>query len=231
MVALTWGGLLRFPYLLGGSMSDWFDSAAKRAAGQEKLGLSRGLTRRRVVQGAAWSVPAIAIAAPIPAFAGVSQGLLEFTGQNCKLPGNSAIDPYTNGAVYMFRAVNTTATAATICITEIARTGQSFTSADVTVIRVSGTGTLCVDVGDCFVVPANSSTLYALVTKEWSNSANGALTASFTVDGVAAPPGTTDSDGLNPITSNPSCAIGGSCTQISDALTKCILKGLGQSTC
>src|SRR6478609_437452 len=100
MIASTWGGLLRFPYLLGGSMSDRFDAAAKRAAGQEKLGLSRGLTRRRVVQGAAWSVPAIAIAAPIPAFA-ASQGFLKFTGENCKLPGNSTA-PWTDGAVYIF---------------------------------------------------------------------------------------------------------------------------------
>ena len=57
------------------------------------------------------------------------------------------MDPYSNGAVYLFTANNTTAIEATIAIESIARTGQSFTSSDVTVIRVSGTGALCVDVG------------------------------------------------------------------------------------
>ena len=208
-------------------MSDRFNAAATRAAGQEKFGLSR----RRVVQGAAWSVPAIAIAVPVPAFAGASQGVLEFTGQNCKLPGNSAIDPYTNGAVYIFKANNTTAVSADIVIQSIARTGQSFTSSDITVVKLTGTGALCTDVGSSFTIAANSSDLYALVTKEWTNSANGALTANFTVNGVAATPGTTQSDGLNPITSNPSCGIGGSCSQIIDPYIQCILKAIGQTTC
>ena len=48
-----------------------------------------GISRRRVTQGVAWAVPAIAIAAPVPAFAGASQGILTLEGTGCKLPGNS----------------------------------------------------------------------------------------------------------------------------------------------
>ena len=62
-----------------------------------------GISRRRVTQGVAWAVPVIAIAAPVPAFAGASQGILQVEGTGCKLPGNS-------NATYKGYAFNLTAT-------------------------------------------------------------------------------------------------------------------------
>ena len=47
-----------------------------------------GVSRRTVTKAMAWAVPAIAIAAPAPAFA-VSGGVLQLTGTGCKLPGNA----------------------------------------------------------------------------------------------------------------------------------------------
>jgi hypothetical protein len=47
-----------------------------------------GISRRTVVKGATWSVPAIIVAGAAPA-AAVSGSLVDFTGNACKLPGSS----------------------------------------------------------------------------------------------------------------------------------------------
>lgn len=47
-----------------------------------------GVSRRSVVKGAAWAVPAVAVASAAPAMA-ASKGPISFTGKACKLPGNS----------------------------------------------------------------------------------------------------------------------------------------------
>ncbi|GAB3067121.1 hypothetical protein GCM10027053_33300 [Intrasporangium mesophilum] len=46
-------------------------------------------SRRSVVKGAAWAVPAVVVAGAAPTVA-ASEGLLSFTGRACKLPGNSS---------------------------------------------------------------------------------------------------------------------------------------------
>ena len=46
-------------------------------------------SRRSVVKGAAWAVPAIAVASAAPTVA-ASAGFLTFTGSACKLPGSSS---------------------------------------------------------------------------------------------------------------------------------------------
>jgi hypothetical protein len=51
-------------------------------------GASNNVSRRRVVAGAAWSVPAVMVASAAPAVA-ASPGFLTFTGEACKLPGNA----------------------------------------------------------------------------------------------------------------------------------------------
>ena len=66
-----------------------------------------GVSRRTVTKAMAWAVPAIAIAAPVPAFAGASQGILRLEGTGCKLPGNSN-DIY-KGYAFNLTATNTTA--------------------------------------------------------------------------------------------------------------------------
>ena len=46
-------------------------------------------SRRSVVKGAAWAVPAVVVAGAAPTVA-ASEGFLTFTGKACKLPGNSS---------------------------------------------------------------------------------------------------------------------------------------------
>ncbi len=47
-----------------------------------------GVSRRTVAKAMAWSVPAIALAVPTPAYA-ASPGFLTVTGDGCKLPGRA----------------------------------------------------------------------------------------------------------------------------------------------
>ena len=70
-----------------------------------------GVSRRTVAKAMAWSVPAIALAVPAPAFA-ASQGIVQLTGTGCKLPGNSQ-DLY-KGYAFKASAVNTTAAPVTV---------------------------------------------------------------------------------------------------------------------
>ena len=49
----------------------------------------KGISRRTVTKAMAWAVPAIAIAAPVPAFAASGGPPGVAVGQACKLPGNS----------------------------------------------------------------------------------------------------------------------------------------------
>lgn len=50
---------------------------------------SEGISRRTVTKAMAWAVPAIAIAAPVPAFAASGETPVIETGAACKAPGNS----------------------------------------------------------------------------------------------------------------------------------------------
>ncbi|MEO7448920.1 MAG: hypothetical protein ABI336_11670 [Humibacillus sp.] len=76
-------------------------------------------SRRSVVKGAAWAVPAVVVAAAAPTVA-ASQGLLTLNGNACKLPGNSQ-STY-KGYVFELRANNAIGSNprdAIICITGI----------------------------------------------------------------------------------------------------------------
>ena len=64
---------------------------------------SKPPTRRAVVKGAAWTMPAVIMAAPAPMIA-ASTGPLTFTGAACKLPGGSS-DSY-KGYVFELVATN-----------------------------------------------------------------------------------------------------------------------------
>ncbi|WP_020145219.1 hypothetical protein [Terracoccus sp. 273MFTsu3.1] len=65
---------------------------------------SHSPTRRTVVKGAAWTMPAVLVAAPAPVVA-ASVAPLTFTGSACKLPGGSS-DTYKG---YVFELVATSA--------------------------------------------------------------------------------------------------------------------------
>lgn len=49
----------------------------------------KGISRRTVTKAMAWSVPAIAIAAPVPAMAASGSGPVLVPGPACKIPGNT----------------------------------------------------------------------------------------------------------------------------------------------
>lgn len=64
------------------------DISASRGSEQ-----SEGISRRTVTKAMAWAVPAIAIAAPVPAFAASGDKPEGFFEGACKLPGNSCGNP------------------------------------------------------------------------------------------------------------------------------------------
>ena len=107
-----------------------------------------GISRRRVTQGVAWAVPAIAIAAPVPAFAGASQGILRLEGTGCKLPGAS-------NDIYKGYAFNLTATNPRSDIDYCIRIDSVTLNGDdlgaVTVVNLA-TGA-CANLGNPFCVP------------------------------------------------------------------------------
>jgi hypothetical protein len=190
-----------------------------------------GISRRTVTKAMAWAVPAIAIAAPVPAFAGASQGTLTLTGAACKLPGNSSAPYSTNGAVYLFTVTNTTVNSSTISITSVLRSGSSNANLGFSIVRISGAGTCCTLLGSTITVAANSSDTFALVTGGWDNSANGQLTVSYNVGGVPQTPATTTPGSLEPVTpGGANCNIGGSCA-ISAAISTCYLQAVGVAGC
>ncbi|KRF43276.1 hypothetical protein ASH01_15875 [Terrabacter sp. Soil811] len=73
-------------------------------------------SRRSVVKGAAWAVPAVVVAGAAPTVA-ASSGPLAFTGGACKLPGNST--DILKGYVFELTAVNSPGPQPTTGITVI----------------------------------------------------------------------------------------------------------------
>src|SRR4051812_32691651 len=72
-----------------------------------------GLSRRSVVKGAAWAMPAVVVAPPAPLVA-ASTGALSFPGRACKLPGNST-HTY-KGYVFELSASSTGSTINTVTV-------------------------------------------------------------------------------------------------------------------
>ena len=167
-----------------------------------------GISRRRVTQGVAWAVPVIAIAAPVPAFAGASQGILTLEGTGCKLPGAS-------NATYKGYAFNLTATnprtdvAYCIKITSVTLNGSNLGAA--TVVNLASGA--CSNLGNPFCVAASTTlTDLAIVTADAGSSSNGQLIVTYSVREtancgacnsggtfVAAPPASTGINDAPPI--------------------------------
>ena len=116
-------------------------------------------TRRTVVRGAAWTVPVIAIAAPVPAFSASFPPIkLTFTsGEKC--PGNSNGDNQGNRKTYIFQfQADSPPVAGSISANTVTVNGAVFTVTRVTVI---------------------GSTVY-MVTESSGNSANASGQGSIT---------------------------------------------------
>ena len=134
-----------------------------------------GISRRTVTKAMAWAVPAIAIAAPVPAFA-ASGGSFNLSGLGCKLPGNS--NSIYKGYAFRLSIANTTNSSITLNITEITLNGVDL--GDVKIVNLD-TGNSQVNP---FLIPADTSyPNLALLTENATNSSNGTLSVTYTIDG------------------------------------------------
>ena len=67
-----------------------------------------GVSRRTVAKAMAWSVPAVALAVPAPAYAASGGPPTIIVGDACKLPGNSCGDVFVKGYVFEVTITNNT---------------------------------------------------------------------------------------------------------------------------
>ncbi|BDZ64692.1 hypothetical protein [Agromyces mangrovi Wang et al. 2018] len=150
----------------------------------------KGISRRTVTKAMAWSVPAVAVAASVPAYA-ASPGIITLDGRACKLPGNSN-DTY-KGYAFGIIATNPFNVPITVTINSIALGGSSL--APFTIINLD----TCTEIGVSGVIPA-MTTLDNLVvlTADAQNSQNNTLTANYTITG--GPGGNEDISAAVPVT-------------------------------
>ena len=140
-----------------------------------------GVSRRTVTKAMAWAVPAIAIAAPVPAFAGASQGILTLDGTGCKLPGNS--NPTYKGYAFNINVSNTTPnTYYSIRVLSVTLNGSDLGAA--AVLNLSN----CELLSNPFCVgPGQNLTDLALVTAGAGSSSNGQLVVTYEVSETVNP--------------------------------------------
>ena len=140
-----------------------------------------GISRRTVVAGTAWAVPAIVVASAAPAMA--ASGPVVLSGRACKGPGNGA-----NSKDYYLEVIlnNTSSVTKTFCFTSI--------------VLINATITL----GQCYPVGANSEQTVTITINNRPDSANGSATLSYTIDGT---PGTTSATYTDfpPLGGGPKC--------------------------
>jgi hypothetical protein len=141
-----------------------------------------GISRRTVVVGTAWAVPAIVVASAAPALA--ASGPVVLTGVACKDPGEAVNKKY----YFQVQLTNTTGTAATYTFTSITINGSTTT--------VTPTTT---------TVAAGDSKTIILTAASLPNSANGTATLSYQINSV---PGTTQAtfNGF-PVEGTPQCKL------------------------
>jgi hypothetical protein len=173
-------------------------------------GAPNNISRRRVVAGAAWSVPAVVVASSAPAVA-ASRGPLEFTGGACKLPGNA--NDIFKGYVFELIATNTTGPFPTTGVTvitdvrinNVAVTGFQVYVQSTTPITPGGPVTGC-PCGTCtpsgatlcnsFCTPDGTTQRIFVYTNSQQNSQNTSFSLSYqryecgtctAIDGAAVP--------------------------------------------
>jgi hypothetical protein len=145
--------------------------------------IKSGISRRTVVKGAAWSVPAIAVAGAAPAMA-VSGGLVSFTGQACKLPGNST----NNLKSYRFDMVSVNplhGDYGDVIIVVTSFTFNGVQAQNVTIDLTSGTEcqTNCGDLGglDQLCISDDSTITWQAIVGPYADSRNGEATITYDV--------------------------------------------------
>lgn len=115
-----------------------------------------GISRRTIVAGTAWAVPAIVVASAAPAFA--LSGPVTFTGRACKSPGGNSR--------YLFEISITNSNNFPIILHPVSLVVNGVTSS-----------TLCP--GDQ-TVPANSTRTFTFIAGVFGNSANGTALFNYT---------------------------------------------------
>ncbi len=149
-------------------------------------GRNTGVSRRTVAKAMAWSVPAIAVAVPAPAYA-ASGDIINFTGGACKDPGNPK--------KYRFELeiTNDTNSPLTITFDNLNVNGVDNDSA------LSPTVT---------VVPANTIRTLTIEGGLYPDSANGFAVLHYTAGGVTDQVSTNfDDNALPPIQNTNQCKI------------------------
>ena len=124
----------------------------------------KGISRRTVVAGTAWAVPAVIVATATPAFAALS-GPVTFTGVACKDPGN----PFR----YLF----------SVSITNSNNQPLQVNFQNLVINSVTGTS-ICPTTAQ---VPANSTVTITLLGGGYTNSANGSAALNYTFGPVGGP--------------------------------------------
>lgn len=136
----------------------WGEIVTTETSGTNKT-TKRGLSRRSVVVGTAWAVPAIVVAGPAPHAAATPLPPLVFTGLGCKDPGNSQ-PPLLKSYVFQLSASNPFNTPLTITLIQFTINGIN------SPITSPASSTV--------VIPANQpATLVNVQGGTLSNSANG----------------------------------------------------------
>jgi hypothetical protein len=122
----------------------------------------RGVSRRGVVVGTAWAVPAIVVAGPAPRAAATPIPPITIGSTACKIPGNSGM--IRNGIAFQLFINNPNNVPVTITFTNLTRDGDPAPS----IFPTSA------------VIPANS-TNYQLILEAgpYSNSANAVIVLSY----------------------------------------------------
>lgn len=166
-----------------------------------------GVSRRTVAKAMAWSVPAIALAVPAPAYA-ASQGIVQLTGTGCKLPGNS--QSIYKGYALKASASNTTNASVTVNLVSAFLDGNNLGA--LTVVNLD----TCTVLGSSFTLaPGQSYPNLVILTTNAPNSQNGTLVLNYTVSGMGgSQQSTVNATGLGPIQ--------GSCTAFTQAQADCI---------
>ncbi|VXB74460.1 conserved exported hypothetical protein [Microbacterium sp. 8M] len=147
--------------------------------------LSAGVSRRTVTKAMAWAVPAVAVAATVPYVAASACNdfnpenpcPITLSGTGCKLPGNS--QSLYKGYAFRLVIANPTGSPITINVISATLNGQSLGSVLVVNLNDGSSQT------NPFSVPAHTTYTAALLTQNATNSSNGSLSITYTVNGGA----------------------------------------------
>lgn len=148
--------------------------------------------RRTIVKGAAWAVPAVAVASATPAFAASPPEIIDWDASSaCKIPGNSMGYCYNKGYVLWATFENPTGKDLTICVT-----GMNVGGIGQCIVGLADTDVSCnTSIGTCFTLPAGGTRHIAIYSNAATDSASNTVTVYFTYADSGNPPQNGDTSG------------------------------------